>query len=261
MARPFFARLARRYEPPSALDRRQFLKLTLAASAGLLLSGSGGPAEGPPRRRGPQRVIIVIGGGLAGLACAYELMHAGCEVTVLEARHRIGGRVLSLPDLVRGKSVEAGGEFIGRNHPTWLAYAAQFGLELFEANEGEHLDEPVILEGKRLGPPAVKALFDEMKLGAQRMTADAVEVDADEPWKGPQAAELDRLSTARWLQGLPVSPLCKRAFALHLESYNGCALARQSYLGNLAQVKGGAWKGSGPRATSTIAGAATSAWP
>jgi monoamine oxidase len=238
MPRPFFARLARRYKPPSALDRRQFLQLTLAASAGFLISGSGGFAQRPRRRRGTQRVII-IGGGLSGLACAYELMHAACEVTLLEARHRVGARVLSLPNLVRGKSVEAGGEFIGRNHPTWLAYAEQFGLELFEPHEAEPLDEPVILGGKMLAPQAVKALFEEMKMATRRMTADAVKVDADEPWKSPQAAGLDRLTTARWLRALPVSSLCKLAFASQLASYNGCAVGRQSYLGNLAQVKGG----------------------
>jgi monoamine oxidase len=237
MPRPFFAHLARRYEPPSALDRRQFLKLTLAASSGLLISGSSGFAERLRRRRGTQRVII-IGGGLSGLACAYELMHAGCNVTLLEGRHRVGGRVLSLPNLVRGKSVEAGGEFIGRNHPTWLAYAEQFGLELFEPHDVEPLDGPVIL-GKRLGPQAVKALFEEMKMATQRMTADAGKVDADEPWKSLQAAELDRLSTARWLRALPVSRLCKLAFASQLANYNGCAVGRQSYLGNLAEVKGG----------------------
>ena len=100
MPRPFFAHLARRYESPSALDRRQFLKLTLAASTGLLISGSGGFAERPRPRRGTQQVII-IGAGLSGLACAYELMHAGRDVILLEARHRLGGRVLSLPNLVR----------------------------------------------------------------------------------------------------------------------------------------------------------------
>jgi monoamine oxidase len=238
MPRPLFARLARRYDPPSAFERRQFLKLTLAASAGLLLSGSDALTETPGRRCGTQRVII-IGGGLSGLACAYELMHAGCDVTLLEARHRIGGRVLSLPNLLRGKSVEAGGEFIGRNHPTWLAYARRFGLELFEVDEDAPLDEPVILGGQRLGPQAAKALFEEMKIATQRMTADAVEVNADAPWTSPRAAELDRLTAARWLQALPVSRLCKVAFASQLASYNGCAVGRQSYLGNLAQVKGG----------------------
>jgi hypothetical protein len=76
--------------------------------------------------------------------------------------------VLSLPNLVRGKSVEAGGEFIGRTHPTWLAYAEQFGLELFEPHDVEPLDGPVMLGGKMLGPQAVKALFEEMKMTKRR---------------------------------------------------------------------------------------------
>jgi monoamine oxidase len=239
MPQALFARLARRYEPASALDRRRFLQLTLAASAGLLISGSDALAEWPRRQRGAAQRVMIIGGGLAGLACAYELMHAGWEVTLLESRNRIGGRVLSLPNLVRGKSVEAGGEFIGRNHPTWLAYAKRFGLELFEADQDARLEEPVMVGGKRLGPQAAKALFEGMKIATQRMTADAVRVEADAPWKSPQAAGLDRLTAARWLRALPVSRLCKLALASQLASYNGCALGRQSYLGNLAQVKGG----------------------
>ncbi|HYY27273.1 MAG TPA: FAD-dependent oxidoreductase, partial [Chthoniobacterales bacterium] len=102
-----------------------------------------------------------------------------------------------------------------------------------------HLDEPVILGGKRLGPKAAKALFEEMKIATQRMTADAVKVDADQPWTSPHAAELDRLTTARWLRTLPVSRLCKLAVASQLAGNNGCGLGRQSYLGNLTQVKAG----------------------
>ena len=139
-------------------------------------------------------------------------------------------------------------------------YAEQFGLELFEPHDVEPLDGPVTLGGRRLGPQAMKTHFEEMKMATQRMTTDAVKVDADEPWKNPQAAELDRLTIARWLRALPVSRLCKLAFASQLANYNGCAVGRQSYLGNLAEVKGGGWKGFGPRATSTIAGAATNVW-
>ena len=45
------------------------------------------------------------------------------QVTMLETRKRLGGRVHALDSLLPGKRVEAGGEFIGLNHPTWLANA------------------------------------------------------------------------------------------------------------------------------------------
>lgn len=41
--------------------------------------------------------VVVIGGGLAGLAAALDLVHAGKEVTLLEARPTLGGAVQTLP--------------------------------------------------------------------------------------------------------------------------------------------------------------------
>ena len=42
--------------------------------------------------------VVVIGGGLAGLAAALDLVHAGNDVTVLEARPTLGGAVQTLPE-------------------------------------------------------------------------------------------------------------------------------------------------------------------
>ena len=70
--------------------------------------------------------VVVVGAGFSGLAAAYELSRAGYDVTVVEARNRVGGRVISFTDLVPGKNVEGGGELIGSNHPAWVAYAKQF---------------------------------------------------------------------------------------------------------------------------------------
>ena len=41
--------------------------------------------------------VAVIGAGVAGLAAAHDLLHAGKRVIVLEARDRIGGRVGRAP--------------------------------------------------------------------------------------------------------------------------------------------------------------------
>jgi monoamine oxidase len=49
-----------------------------------------------PRTSGRGRKIVVLGAGMAGLVSAYELRRAGWDVTVIEARDRIGGRVWTL---------------------------------------------------------------------------------------------------------------------------------------------------------------------
>ena len=58
---------------------------------------------------------IVIGAGLAGLSAAYELVGAGCDVQVFEARQRLGGRVHTV-QLAAGQYGEGGGEFVDDNH-------------------------------------------------------------------------------------------------------------------------------------------------
>ena len=56
--------------------------------------------------------VVVVGAGLAGLTAAREIVAAGREVVVLEARDRVGGRVLNHP-IGDGKVVEVGGQWIG----------------------------------------------------------------------------------------------------------------------------------------------------
>src|SRR5476651_1575617 len=41
----------------------------------------------------PMPSVIVIGAGIAGIAAAQRLQRAGCRVTVIEARQRLGGRI------------------------------------------------------------------------------------------------------------------------------------------------------------------------
>lgn len=73
------------------MHKREFLKLLT-----LVLLGGGTSAFGEERNTGVpkgRRRVVVIGAGLAGLAAARELMRAGHQVVVLEARDRIGGRI------------------------------------------------------------------------------------------------------------------------------------------------------------------------
>jgi monoamine oxidase len=73
--------------------------------------------------------VCVIGAGFAGLAAADTLHAGGAEVTVLEARDRVGGRVWSVP-FGDGAVVERGAEFILPGYDTMTAMAARFGIPL-----------------------------------------------------------------------------------------------------------------------------------
>jgi monoamine oxidase len=71
------------------------------------------------------------------------------------------------------------------------------------------------------------------------MNEDAEPIDAHEPWNSPNAEALDQKTTADWLRKLKKSDVSSRAIATQLWADNGAPLERQSYLGMLAQVKGG----------------------
>lgn len=239
MARSLYSLLRRRFGPPVDLaERRRFLKATLAAGTGLLLSGGSVSAALRRPAQGAKRVVV-IGGGFGGLACAYELKSVGYDVTVIEARNRVGGRVLSFSDFVPNKNVEGGAELIGSNHPTWVAYAEKFKLEFLDVTE-EDGEAPIIINGNRLSDDDANALWDELEGDAVKtMIDDASKINPDEPWAADGAANLDKRTTAAWIAALPVSDICKAALVAQWNANNAVAVERQSYLGNLAQVAGG----------------------
>ncbi|HVP03331.1 MAG TPA: FAD-dependent oxidoreductase, partial [Solirubrobacteraceae bacterium] len=72
--------------------------------------------------------VAVVGAGFAGLAAADALHRAGHEVTVLDARDRVGGRVHSVP--FAGALVERGAEFVFDGHEQVRALCARLGLTL-----------------------------------------------------------------------------------------------------------------------------------
>ncbi|HNH02789.1 MAG TPA: FAD-dependent oxidoreductase, partial [Leptospiraceae bacterium] len=74
--------------------------------------------------------ITIIGAGLSGLYSAYLLKNAGYEVTIIEAKNRIGGRVLSYVDEETKLITELGGEWIQENHYTIKSLCKELEIEL-----------------------------------------------------------------------------------------------------------------------------------
>jgi monoamine oxidase len=64
--------------------------------------------------------VVVVGGGVAGLAAAVRLAEAGRHVALLEARARLGGRVHTLLKPAQGHPIELGAEFVQGESPDLL---------------------------------------------------------------------------------------------------------------------------------------------
>jgi monoamine oxidase len=76
--------------------------------------------------------IIIIGAGAAGLMAARELGRAGKKVTILEARHRCGGRIDPLAASEFGYRAEGGAEFVHGEAPVTRALLREAGLSVLQ---------------------------------------------------------------------------------------------------------------------------------
>ena len=170
--------------------RREFLKTAGLAAVGapLILRGVGNPLgvlAGPYVQRHAYS-CIVIGAGLSGLAAAYALKQAHWNVTVLEARERLGGRVLSFsfqenPELV----CELGGEWVGESHERMKALCHDFSIPLKDHRFETWLMQDGVV--KRPGQwdfsPQAKAAFAKFKTAYEHYTqSDRLRLDRYDWW-------------------------------------------------------------------------------
>ncbi len=183
------------------LTRRGVLLGGMAASALVACSDDKPkPAAGPSTGTSavPQTLdrtvdVAVVGAGLAGLTAARELTRRGTSVVVLEARDRVGGRVLN-HDLGNGAVTEVGGQYIGPTQDRIAALARDVGVDTFPTyNEGQNV---LLLEGKRTTYPATGIPTDPSIYASLLKTLSAIDamaktVPVDKPWTAPRAAEWD----------------------------------------------------------------------
>lgn len=115
----------------------------LQTAGALLLAGAVTPVPAAPVR--PKRVVIV-GGGIGGLCCAYELMDRGHDVTLLEASRRTGGHVKTIRDpLPDGLYADVGAEhFTNPGYDDYRRYVEKFDLPVLpwtrRQNMYRHID-------------------------------------------------------------------------------------------------------------------------
>jgi monoamine oxidase len=148
------------------INRRDFLKGIAAAG----VSSVAAPNVLSQRRR---KRCVVIGAGLSGLGAALKLKRANWDVTILEARERLGGRVFSHKDQQTGLVCELGAEWVGESHERIKALCKDFDIPLQKHQFEDFLlrDGRVYRPGEWSFSPQAKSAFEKMIAGYEKLTA------------------------------------------------------------------------------------------
>ncbi|HBE83663.1 MAG: FAD-dependent oxidoreductase [Blastocatellia bacterium] len=143
-------------------NRRDFLKILGLTTAGIAVGSQ--PIHGQTRRR---KTCVIIGSGLAGLAAAFKLQNSGWEVTILEARNRVGGRVFS-HSLPENKELicELGAEWVGESHERIKALCSDFNIPLQKHQFEDHL-----LQNGKVSRPGTWGVSDQARSAFEKMIA------------------------------------------------------------------------------------------
>jgi monoamine oxidase len=181
--------------------------------------------------------VVVVGAGLAGLVCADALVAAGCDVAVLEARDRVGGRTFSRREgFADGQVAESGAEYLDAHHEVMLGLVARFGVPLLPGRVADDPARTLLDHGGRLASLASVDRATSGKVGTDLERYDdalgtlADLVDLGDPTAGPFAEDLDRRSAAAFLADLELAPLARLVVGRELRCEMGVPPAELSLL-------------------------------
>jgi monoamine oxidase len=220
------------------MKRREMLRMGGTAVAGL----AGSAVSSPSQSVGVKKTVIIVGAGIAGLSCAYELMKLGHAVTVLEASGRPGGHVRTAHDpFADGLYADLGAEhFYYPGYTEYWRYVKEFSLTPISYPRRDNMVR--FLNGKRFAEQDLHSPKVLSQLGFNQRESDFL---ARRPW-----AELALLYFQRYvdtirdeanpfarglgqLDQLSVTNLLKRegASAAALQFFGGAGNALQSIWG------------------------------
>jgi monoamine oxidase len=164
--------------------------------------------------------VLVIGAGLAGLVAARDLSAARRSVLVLEARDRVGGRIVN-EDIGTGKIVEMGGQWAGPTQDRILALATELEIATFPTYDtGRNVLHFNGRRGTYAGPilrisPLVLA---EVGQAQTRLEALARKVPTGAPWTAPNAGWLDAQTFETWIRHHTASRSARMLLTLAAEA-------------------------------------------
>src|SRR5215218_1383394 len=178
-----------------ALSRRQLLGAAGAAAVSVA-------TWSPRARAATDSRVVIVGGGLAGLTCAYRLKQAGVEAELREGSERLGGRCWSIRGaFAPGLVAEHGGELIDTGHIEIRQLARQLDLTLDNLLQAEtNGTEPLYYFDGR--PYTFAEASEDYNAVYQKVHKDvsAASYPTTYAISTPRGRELDAMTITEWIQ-------------------------------------------------------------
>jgi monoamine oxidase len=179
--------------------------------------------------------VLVVGGGLAGLAAGRTLAAAGVDAAVLEARDRVGGKTHST-HTDHGDVVEYGGQWIGADQERVHGLVEEFDID----TRPQYGDGAVL--GRVDGERYVEETYEDVlrslpgRSGAELFQAfEEIErcvdqVPRDTPQDAPRAAEWDATTLRTWADRQFDTPEARATFERMVPGIYTAEPAEMSFL-------------------------------
>ena len=184
---------------------------------------------------------IVIGAGYAGLTATRELIRAGKNVLLLEARDRVGGRVYTRT-FDEGFYLDIGGAWIGPTQDRIYALAHEFGVETFKTYDTGK--STMYYKGKLkryngIIPPLPVGSLLSIDLAIKKLNKLSRTVNLARPWETPDAAYWDSMTLDTWMRQQMSFETARTMFRIAAEAIWACHPNEISMLHAMFYTKSG----------------------
>ncbi|MEA2168961.1 MAG: monoamine oxidase [Solirubrobacteraceae bacterium] len=193
------------------ITRRRLVAGALATGAATVAPATAGAKK--PKKHAKKADVVIVGAGFAGLTAARELEKAGKSVIVLEARDRVGGRVVN-KQLGGGKVSERGGTFVGATQDHVIKLGKDLGVGTFDTyNTGQNVyvdganNRSLFSDDSPTGAaPTDPFLLPDLAIVIGNLDSMALEVPVDAPWTAAKAGEYDRQTLEGYIAANGLTP-------------------------------------------------------
>jgi monoamine oxidase len=188
---------------------------------------------------------VVVGAGLAGLSVATQLRSHGASVTVLEARDRVGGRILShsQPNPGGGADlvIDLGAQWVGPDQTRMLGLMKDLDLNPLEEGTPGRVSWSVAGEtslGGALLPSVGKRTFLEILAVTAAVRLMYPRLPSDAPWTAKPASRWDGRTAEDWARRLVRTPAGRALTELYIRGNTAMEPAEASIYAILADIRG-----------------------